>query len=58
MKETTAKKRVGKGKGNKKTEIGGGPNSGGGEGFESGSESHMSTIECHVTSSSPHSQGD
>jgi hypothetical protein len=27
-------------------------------GFESGGERHIGTIECHVTSSPPHSQGD
>jgi hypothetical protein len=31
---------------------------GGGGGFESGSESNTSTIECHVASNSPHPQGD
>jgi hypothetical protein len=30
---------------------------GGGGGFESGGESHMSTLECHVVSNPPHSQG-
>jgi hypothetical protein len=31
---------------------------GGRGGFESGGESHIGTLECHVTSSPPHSQGD
>ncbi len=34
-----------------------GPNSGGGEGFESGGERHTSTQECSVLSNPPHSQG-
>ncbi len=46
--------------GNERSKLGGlGLNSGGGgEGFKSGSEHHIGTIECHVVSSSPHSQGE
>jgi hypothetical protein len=42
---------------NEKEIWGGGTELRGEGGFESGSESHTSTIECRVASNSPHSQG-